>query len=52
MAGLYEDLIKDLEEIIAMENGSIELEEIPNMPAKTYVPKVVCEENDVWNKKQ
>ena len=48
MAGLYEDLLKDMEEIIGMEAGKIELEEIPNMPAKTYAPKVLREENAVW----
>lgn len=52
MAGLYEDLVKDLEEIIAMEAGTVELEEVPNMPAKTYAPKILCEENDVWQKKE
>ena len=52
MAGLYEDLVKDLEEIIAMKNGSIELEEIPNMPAKTYAPKVIREEGSVWQAKE
>lgn len=52
MAGLYEDLINDLEEIITMENGNIELEEIMNMPAKTYAPKLLHEENDVWQKKK
>ena len=48
MAGLYEDLLKDMEEIIGMEAGKIELEEIPNMPAKTYAPKALREENAVW----
>ena len=52
MAGLYEDLVKDFKEIIAMEAGTVELEEIPNMIAKTYAPKVVCEENGVWPKKE
>ena len=52
MAGLYEDLIKDMEEIIAMEAGTVELEEISNMPVKTYAPKVICEENGIWQKKE
>ena len=52
MAGLYEDLVNDLKEIIGMESGKIELEEIPNMPSKTYAPKVVCEEKGVWQKKE
>lgn len=51
MAGLYEDLIKDMEEIIAMETGSVELEEVPNMPAKTYAPKMIREENGMWQQK-
>jgi len=52
MAGLYEDLVNDLEEIIAMENGNMELEEILNMPAKTYAPKLLREENDTWQVKK
>lgn len=52
MAGLYEDLIKDMEEIIAMEAGTVELVEIPNMPAKTYVPEVVREENVIWQSEE
>ena len=39
MASLYEDLLQDLEEIVAIENGSIPMEEIPNMPAVTLTPK-------------
>lgn len=40
MSGLYEDLLQDLEEIIAMEKGLLPMEEIPNMPARTYAPKI------------
>ena len=52
MAGLYEDLVKDLEEIIVMEAGRLPLEEIPDMPAKTYAPKLLREENDTWQVKK
>ena len=52
MAGLYEDLVKDLEEIIAMENGKNKLEEIPNMPAKTYAPQLLREESTIYNAKE
>lgn len=44
MAGLYEDLLEDLEEIIAMENGTIDFEEIPDMPVRTFVPKFGSED--------
>lgn len=40
MSDLFEELLQDFEEIIDIEKGLVPMEEIPNMPANTYAPKL------------